>query len=93
MRLIAKAVVEDVLNSLDVEPMNWRIDRYTAQKGQIEVWIANRYYATAIRYGGIHVGGMSMFWWLFPSQWWRVRVVRAVERAQAIQFGLKLEDA
>lgn len=91
MTPIARAVVRGVLHSLNSEPEAWTIDRWTARKGDIEVWISNRYYGTEIKYGGIYVGGMSIFWGLFPTQWWRVRVVRAVERAQAIQLGLKLD--
>lgn len=77
-----KFAYEKIMLSLRDEPTRWIFGEHTAHLGQMEVWVVNRYYGTRFKYGSIHCGEFNLLWWLFPWEWWRVRLIHAVERAQ-----------
>ncbi len=82
MSFAKKTALHLVLKSLKEEPEIWEFGNYEAKNGKIVVWMKNRFYATHFSYGSIEVGGQSFFWALNPWEWWRVRLINAVEQAQ-----------
>lgn len=84
MNRAQKRALAEVRLSLKNTPKEWTFGPHTTEikESTIRIWISNRYYATEITYGSIHVGGYCFFWWLFPWQWWRVALIREVEDAQ-----------
>lgn len=81
MNRAQRRAYRDILDSLKNEPEKWTFGTHRAERGSITIWLKNRYYGTEFSYGPIQVGGTSLFWFLFPWQWWRVRLIRAVENA------------
>ena len=81
-----KRIYNEILTSLETEPDKWRITSYKATNGLYYVWVSNRYYATRFGYGSLTYDRFNVFWFLFPWQWWRVKLIRAVENAQAHQL-------
>jgi hypothetical protein len=71
-----------ILASLRDNPELWSFGSHEATCGNMKVWVQNRYYGTKFSVGSIHQGEINPFWALLPWEWWRVRIVRAVENAQ-----------
>lgn len=86
MRKIQKRIYKEILKSLKDEPEKWEIGEHRATYKDYEIWVSNKYYGTKFICKDITVGSVNPFWFLFPWQWWRVRIIRAVENAQAKQM-------
>lgn len=79
----------EIIASLRKNPENWTFDKHTAKHKQlpIEIWTSNRYYGTCWSYGSIHSGDTDLFWVLKPWKWWRVTLIKEVEKAQSKMLG------
>lgn len=87
--MMKRKILKLIHNSLISEPEKWSFGRYEATNGKIIIWLANRYYGTEANYGSIKIGGSCAFWFLLPWQWWRVSLIKAVEKAQ---FNLEFKN-
>lgn len=77
-----RAAYNAILWSLNVTPELWSFGEYEATCGKMKVWVVNRYYGTKFSYGSIHQDSNNSFWWLFPCEYWRVRLIRKIEKVQ-----------
>lgn len=88
---LKRRILNEIIASLRKNPENWTFDKHTARHKQlpIEIWTSNRYYGTKWSFGVIHstYSDSDLFWMLKPWQWWRVTLIREVEKAQAKLLG------
>lgn len=77
-----KKVMEIILASLRDRPDDWIITAHAARNKVLgaEIWLANKYYGTALNIDGAEWGDVtaasSLFGWAMP---WRRRLISAVE--------------
>lgn len=79
---VKSIVLAEVFRSLRDDPEKWEFGGYEATCGKITIWMKNRYYCTTVSYGSVEIGGQCLLWALKPWQWWRMRLIKAVECAQ-----------
>lgn len=88
---IKSKIRKEIIASLRSNPENWSFDKHYARHKQlpIEIWLCNRFYGTKWVYGSLQSthSGTNLVWFLNPWQWWRVSLIREVEKAQYKMMG------
>ena len=76
-----KEILNHVYKMLREHPEEWKFTKYEATYKNIEIWLCNRYYHTEFNVGSIHIGGSNILWMLKPWEWWRVKLIKEVEKS------------